>query len=370
VRQTLLRIRVDDLWSFAPVTIDGREVTAVGAGVLLLLWVLYGAVMLLREWRSGALKEGWGRLAGPFTMWLAVTVVLLSLPAWAPRFLPHGLPVFGYGTMVFLGFVFGGWAALGQAKRVGIEPEAIWDLVTWVFVAGVGGARLFYLVQKHETVFARVHGPRDFLLRVVNLSDGGLVLLGGVLAVVVAVILFCRRRGISPLRMGDVLVAPFFIGLGFGRIGCLMNGCCFGDRCTLFWAVHFPQGSAAWGALVERGFLGESAVTTYGLHPTQIYASITAFLLAGLTAAYFRRRPYDGAVLVVGMLLYATKRFVLEFLRGDELGQFGTMFTVSQWISAGIFAGGLVLWAWLAAARSRGGAGLGLTSRGPAAGRG
>lgn len=368
MRQTLLRIHVDDLWSFAPIVVDGREVTAIGAGVLLLLWMAYGAIMLLREWQSGRFKAGWGRLAGPAATWLAVAVFLLSLPAWAPRFLPSGIPVFGYGTMVFLGFVFGGWVALAQAKRVGIEPEAIWDLVTWVFIAGVGGARIFYLVQKHEKVFEGVHGPRDFLLRVVNLADGGLVLLGGVLAVVVAVILFCRRRGISPLRMGDVLVAPFFIGLGFGRIGCLMNGCCFGDRCTLPWAVHFPPGSAAWGALVDRGFLGGSAEMTYGLHPTQIYASVTAFLLAGLTAAYFRRRPYDGAVLVVGMLLYATKRFVLEFLRGDELGQFGTMFTVSQWISAGIFAGGLGLWAWLAAARPRAGGRVGLTSRGPAAG--
>lgn len=364
MRQTLLRFRVDDLWSFAPITVDGREVTAVGAGVLLLLWILYGAAMLLREWRGGRLREGWGRLAGPAAMWLAVAVVLLSLPAWAPRLLPNGIPVFGYGAMVFLGFVFGGWMALGQAKRVGIEPEVIWDLVTWVFVAGIGGARLFYLVQKHEKVFAGVKGPRDFLFRVLNLSDGGLVLLGGVLAVVVAVILFCRRRGISPLRMGDVLVAPFFIGLGFGRIGCLMNGCCFGDRCTLPWAVHFPPASAAWGALVDRGFLGESAAATYGLHPTQVYASVTAFLLAALTAAYFRRRPYDGAVLVVGMLLYATKRFLVEFLRGDELGQFGTMFTVSQWISAGIFAGGLVLWAWLAAARPRNGNGVRLSERG------
>ena len=337
MRQTLFRINIDHLWSFEPL----EGVTGVGAGYLLLLGLFVWAVSIWRDRRNRSSDEQpfWPQLIGP-AIFVAI-VVGLSLQT--PGVLRNGLPVFGYGAMVFLGFVFGGGMALRQARRVGIDPEAIWDLVTWVFVAGIGGARLFYLVQKRDKVFENVNGWGDFLFRVVNLTDGGLVLLGGVLAVVVAVILFCRRRGISPLRMGDVLVPSFFIGLGFGRIGCLMNGCCFGDRCELPWAIHFPQESAAWGALVHRGYLGPESPLTYGLHPTQIYSSITAFLLAGLTAVYFRRRPFDGAVLVVGMILYSAKRIVIEFLRGDELGQFGTMFTISQWISAAIFLGGLVL---------------------------
>ena len=66
-----------------------------------------------------------------------------------------------------------------------------------------------------------------------------------------------------------------------------------------------------------------------------------------MVEGFYIRRPFDGAVVVLGMLLYAMKRFVIEFLRGDELGQFWTMFTISQWISTGIFVGGLVLMAWL-----------------------
>jgi len=375
VRQTLIRINVLDLWSLDPI----GGVTTIGAGYVflagLLLFVagkLYGVAAIRARSASGDRKAApepgpplWAEAIVPAVV-LAVALGLRQLlMSRNPELLARGLPVFGYGVMVFLGFLFGGWVAIRQAKRVGISSEAIWELVTWVFIAGVGGARIFYLVQKHRTVFAGVSGPQDFLIRIVNLADGGLVLLGGVLAVVAAVILFCRLRGISPLRMGDVLVAPFFIGLGFGRIGCLLNGCCFGDRCALPWSIHFPPGSAAWGALVDRGFIDRAAESTYGLHPTQVYASITAFLLAALTAAYFRRRPYDGSVLVVGTLLYGVKRVILEFLRGDELGQFGTMFTISQWISAGIFATGLILWACLAAARHRAGGGVGLTSGTP-----
>lgn len=341
MRQTLFRINIDNLWSLEPL----QGVTGIGAGYLLLLGLLVWAISLVRERRSGAPADQpfWPQLIAP----AVATAIVIGLSIQPPPFMRDGVPVFGYGAMVFLGFVFGGWTALRRAKSAGIDPEAIWDLVTWVFGAGIGGARVFYLVQKRDKVFENVSGPSDFLFRVVNLTDGGLVLLGGVMAVAVAVVIFCRRRAISPLRMGDVLVPSFFVGLGFGRIGCLMNGCCFGDRCDLAWAIHFPQESAAWGALVHRGYLGPESPLTYGLHPTQIYSSITAFLLAGLTAVYFRQRPFDGAVLVVGMILYSAKRVVIEFLRGDELGQFGTMFTISQWISAGIFVGGFVLLYWL-----------------------
>lgn len=342
MRQVLFRINIADLWSLEPL----EGVTGIGAGYFLLLAGLVWGVLFVRDFRRiepSQRSSLLGRLVGPAV--LVSVVVFLSQRT--PGFMAQGIPIFGYGAMVFLGFAFGGWTALRRAERAGINPDAIWDLITWVFVAGIGGARIFYLVQKHETVFANVSSPGQALFKAVNLTDGGLVLLGGVIAVVLAIIAFCHRRGISPLRMGDVLIPSFFIGLGFGRIGCLLNGCCFGDRCTLPWSLHFPAESVPWSVLVGRGFLGPEAPTTYGLHPTQIYSSIAAFALAGLTAAYFRRRPFDGAVVVLGMLLYAIKRFIVEFLRGDELGQFGTIFTISQWISTGIFVGGLVLMAWL-----------------------
>jgi phosphatidylglycerol:prolipoprotein diacylglycerol transferase len=341
MRQTLFKINLHDLWSLEPL----GGIAAVGAGYFLLaLLAVWGGLAII-EWRRGQ-SDGTallGRLVGP----VMIAAAVFGLSQRTPEILMNGIPVYGYGAMVFLGFAFGGWSALRRARSVGIDPEVIWDLITWFFVAGIGGARLFYLVQKRDEVFTDVHGPGEFLFKVINLTDGGLVLLGGVTAVVIATVIFCHLRKIPTMLMGDVLVPSFFIGLGFGRIGCLLNGCCFGDRCGFPWAIHFPEGSAAWNALVGRGFLGPEAATTFGLQPTQIYSSIAAFLLAGLTAAYFRRRPFNGAVLVVGMLLYATKRFVIEFLRGDEMGQFGTMFTISQFISMGIFAGGLLLLTWL-----------------------
>ena len=342
MRQVLLRINLADPWSLEPI----GGVQGIGSGYLLLMGLLVWLAMTAWEYRRTK-----GFLFGSLIMPAIAVGLVLFLADRTPPMMRNGLPIFGYGVMVFCGFLFGGWSALRRADKIGWDRQLIWDLIPWIFIAGIAGARIFYLATKD--VYSGVRGVGDFVFRSVNLTDGGLVLLGGVIAVAVAVIAFCIKRRISPLAMGDLIIPSFFIGLGFGRLGCLMNGCCFGDRCSLPWAIHFPQESAAWGALYVRGYLGEAATMTYGLHPTQIYSSITAFLLAALTAAFFWRRPFEGSVLVLGMLLYSIQRFLIEFLRGDEFGQLGTIFTPSQLISGAIFVAGLTLWGVLSWMRSR-----------------
>ena len=101
-------------------------------------------------------------------------------------------------------------------------------------------------------------------------------------------------------------------------------------------------------ALMNRGVLEDAAEKCIPLHPTQIYSSINAFVLAFVTACYFRYRTKDGAVLLIAMLLYPISRFTIEFLRSDELGKFNTSLTISQWVSIGLFLAGLVYMFWLA----------------------
>ncbi|MCA9069657.1 MAG: prolipoprotein diacylglyceryl transferase, partial [Planctomycetaceae bacterium] len=96
-----------------------------------------------------------------------------------------------------------------------------------------------------------------------------------------------------------------------------------------------------------RGFVSPDSPVSMALHPSQIYSSINALVLAFLTATYFRYRNRDGAVLALGMLTYPITRFTIEYLRGDEMGQFGTSLTISQWVSLGIFLGGWIYLFWL-----------------------
>lgn len=338
MRQTLLRIRLDELW----LTNSEEGITQIGVGFLLIPWAILGLFWCLRlsksqERREEALATG--------MIWVVGLAVILSAPTWAPL---KAIPVYGYGFMLFLGFLTGGWLAARRAERQGIPGELIWDLAMWVFFGGIGGARLFYLIQYHERVFAKTPDLASKLKAIVNLPDGGLVLYGGVILGIVGYVVFCRLRKLNALLLADICVPSVFVGLAFGRMGCFLNGCCYGDRCTLPWAVTFPKGSVPFQALVNRGFLSPDAVASLPLHPTQLYSVLNALILAYLTSVYFKYRQRNGSVVVLALLTYPVTRMVIEILRGDEMGQFGTGLTISQIVSLCVFATGLVFAFWLA----------------------
>jgi len=150
------------------------------------------------------------------------------------------------------------------------------------------------------------------------------------------------------LVLADLITPSIFIGLIFGRLGCFLNGCCYGDPSSLPWSVAFPPGSAAFVSEVDRGLISADASHTRYLHPTQVYSALDGLVLAILTWNYFPYRRKDGEVLLIGWLCYPVSRFLIEFLRGDEMGQFGTSLTISQWVSLCFLAAGLVYWYFLA----------------------
>ena len=263
----------------------------------------------------------------------------------------RSVPLYGYGFMMFVGFVAAGWTAIRRGRLVGIEKDVIWDVCLWVLVGGVGGARLFYIVQYRESVFKGAQSPGDYLVALFNLREGGLVLYGGITLALAAFVLFCWRRKLSPLLMTDIIMPSFFIGLAFGRLGCFMNGCCYGDRCDLPWAIPFPLGSVPDMVLVDRGFLDKAQAVTIALHPSQVYSSLNALLLAFLMHCFFFVRRRDGSVLALALLTYPVTRFLIEFLRGDEMGKLNTPLTISQWVQPrnGCRRGGLCVLAFRAA---------------------
>ena len=358
----LLRIRPDE-W-FAARIEDG--VPVVGIWFPFLLWGVFAAVSLglasradrkraanggrdddASELQSQAVVAGIGFFGLIVARLLSRSVIRAW---WEDDF--AGIPVFGYGVMIFCGFAAGGWTGLRRARRVGLPDGLVYDLTFWAFAAGIAGARINYLLRFHERVFAapegRSLGLAGALFRAVNLSDGGLILLGGVIGAALAFVVVCVRWKVNVLRVADVAIPSCFLGLAFGRIGCLLYGCCWGDRCELPWAIHFPEGGITYDALVGRGFLAPDAPRTYGLHPTQLYSSFNALILAALTAAYFPRRPRDGAVLALALLIYPPARATLEVLRGDDTGFLNTGLTHAQTVGAILFGLGVLLAAWLA----------------------
>lgn len=253
------------------------------------------------------------------------------------------LPIFGYGMMLMIAFLSAIMLALPRARKAGIDEKHIWDLGMWILVSGIVGARVLFIVHYPGDVFnENVVTLGQKVFAVFNLSQGGLVLYGGVIFGAVVYFLFCKKNNLKPIQLADILVPSVLVGVGFGRLGCLMNGCCYGDACSLPWAIQFPAGSSTFALMEARGLVSPDAAASIPLHPSQIYSSMNAFILAFLAACYFPYRERNGDVLALAWIIYPITRFLLERVRGDELGYFQTTLTKSQFISLGMLITGIL----------------------------
>jgi phosphatidylglycerol:prolipoprotein diacylglycerol transferase len=340
MRQVLFRIP----WDGVP--LGDVRIPIFGFGCLLLVWMVLGA------WALYDIRRQTGKWQlpdlGSSIYWCVVAAAIVQAPVFGRRLAPDGLPIFGYGAMLLAALASAIWLAAWRARQEGLPGETIWDLAVWLILSGIVGARVFYLVQYGHEVYAKARTLPEILFATVNLSSGGIVLYGAVIAGAAAYFTFCHLRKLPPLQLADIITPSIFIGIGFGRIGCLLNGCCYGDRCDLPWAIVFPAEGVPTQILIDRGYLPADAPHSPPLHPTQIYSAIDGFLIAGLTLWYYRYRRRPGDVLALALLIAPVTRFLIEFVRGDEYGQWGTTLTISQWISVALFAVGIGFQVYLA----------------------
>lgn len=335
MRSILFTISLDGSVDFGPL----GKVPVFGAGLLLALWLLLGTILF------AVMAKRHGVRAIPrvnLIVWLIIALIIHELPRFIQK-----VPVYGYGTMLFVGFLASTGAASWRIRRLGYDGEIAWDAAMWIFISGILGARAFYVIQYWDRFFVPGANVTQVVRALVNLPDGGLVLYGGVISAGFGYYLFCRRRQIEPRALADIVITSVFIGLLFGRLGCLMHGCCYGDVCSLPWAVTFPQGSVPFESLVSRGYLSPAEGRSLPLHPTQIYDSINALTLALLTWGCYPFRRRDGEIVAMGWIIYPVNRFLIEFLRSDEPGRFGTSLTISQWVSIFLFVSGASFYLWV-----------------------
>ena len=308
-----------------------------GWGLLLLAWaVLGGAGFAWAAWRHG-LRQAAALLGLPLA-------ALGALVAWGLPALDDGagVPVRGYGVMLLAAAAAGTALSVVRGRRVGIEADAILALATEVFLWGLVGARLFYVLEYRDRFFASGRGLGESLGDVLNIAGGGLVVFGALPTAAVATWWFARRRGVPLLRLADCIAPGLLVGLALGRVGCFLNGCCFGGPCDLPWAVRFPEGSppaahfpAADGASVP-------------VHPTQLYAALDAAVLAALAIAFTPLARRAGEVFALVLTLHPLARILLEAIRVDEPPALGTSLSISQLISVILLCAAAALWWWIA----------------------
>ena len=246
-------------------------------------------------------------------------------------------PIFSYGLLILLGFMTATFLCQREAARRGLARERVMDFGVWGVLAGVVGARVFYVVQFWEESFA---GRSWF--RLLAIWEGGLVFYGGFLTALLVGGWYLWRHDLPVVRVLDTC-APFVpVGMAFGRIGCWLNGCCWGWRCSAAmpaFLTRFPPGSPAHGAQVDAGLIDAGAARALPLHPTQLYDAGHSLLMFVLLWWYLRKNPPDGAPTLVLLVLYGVGRFCLEWVRGDHIVTF-TGLTVAQNISLAMVAAG------------------------------
>jgi len=215
-------------------------------------------------------------------------------------------PIHAYGFMLALSFLLGIWIASVRAKRAGLDPTVIADMGFWVILSAIVGARAYY-------VFLHFEEFRGDLISIVNpfhgglVGIGGLVMYGGFIGAILASAFYFYKKKHHFLPYADAAAPSFGLGVALTRIGCFLNGCCYGSGAA-HGGVTFPMSSAA-------GLYQHEIHAAAGLYPSQLYESAGGLLIVLAVLLVERKKFFQGFLFYSAGLLYAVLRFIVDFSR-------------------------------------------------------
>jgi phosphatidylglycerol:prolipoprotein diacylglycerol transferase len=252
------------------------------------------------------------------------------------------LPVRAYGTLVIIGFLLAVWRSMrvcasrmqtepeGSPRR--IAPDTIFDFALVGLIAGIAGARLVYVLLDWPTFQQNPVAALKFW-------EGGLSLHGAMLGAILCLFIYCRLKRISAWALADLGAVAWPLAYAFGRIGCLLNGCCYGSVCDLPWGVRFPD---------ER-FPGQNVLTPPS-HPIQLYAALINLGFFYILTRWEKRPHRDGELFFGYLAMYGAYRGLMEIFRAGATSTYllpGLHLTETHLISALMVLIGLGGIAWL-----------------------
>ncbi len=240
------------------------------------------------------------------------------------------LTVHSFGLMVALGFLAALFfmtrlARLGFVEK--LPEEGVSQLVLCAMLGGAFGARLAYVCEHWSAEYAE----RPFL-EIFRFDKGGLMFYGGLIGAIVVIAFFSKVKKISLVRILDLCAVGLPLGHAFGRVGCFLNGCCFGRVCDSVISVKYPANSPAWWQQVGNGLIGRGATETLPILPSQLIEATANIILFAALFAYARKKPAEGRVAGAYLIAYAVIRFFTETLRNDPRMMVGPL-TISQFLS-------------------------------------
>lgn len=209
--------------------------------------------------------------------------------------------IFSYGTILALSFVVCISLMIRQKARIGLSTQGIYDMTVWTIVGGLLGARITYVIL-HWNEFSKN------LTEIIMIQRGGLAFFGSYIGGAIALTLYLKRHKLPFLNFADFFSPFVALGHAFGRIGCFMNGCCYGGPTACPWGVTFPKGS------LPSAHYG----LNHHIHPTQLYECGLLIGLFVLLQKIDKNKKFEGQTFSLYLIAYSLIRFSMEFLRGDR----------------------------------------------------
>lgn len=231
-----------------------------------------------------------------------------------------------YGVVLVGAFFVCLWLAKIEARRVNLSKKTIDHLANYLLLGGLLGARVYY---------ALFYDPYYYFTKpwtLLFIWEGGLAIHGAIIGGILALYIFSRKWQINFFSLADLLAPIVLLGQAIGRLGCFLNGCCYGYPTTKPWGVIFPQDSFAY---YQFGY--------QALHPTQLYE--LGLDLLGFVFLWLSRRKvaFRGQLFSLYLISYGLIRFVVSFFRADSLYLWGTSLKMAHLLSIALVLAGVII---------------------------
>ena len=215
--------------------------------------------------------------------------------------------IYSYGLMFAIAVLVCAFFLSKDAAQKGISRETVFDLVFWVVLSGLIGARLFFVILNWK-YFLQYPGE------IINVQNGGLAFQGSLVFGTIAGLIYVKKNKLSLVTVIDLCAPYAALGQSIGRIGCFLNGCCFGK--SVPWGIYFP-------------------VLKYRAYPTQLFDAIGLFVIFLFLKRMQKKSLLPGQIFVLYLVLASLLRFIVEFFRADHYHLFAGL-SVYQWVCLGL----------------------------------
>lgn len=239
---------------------------------------------------------------------------------------------------MFAAFAFGTWLAVRRARSEMVDSGLVMDLVVWILISSLVGARFTYVIFHLDEFRGRWLDTVSPIQSDGTLGIAGLVVIGGIVFAVITSIWYLGRKNIPYFKMMDIMVPSLAFGIGLGRIGCFFNGCCFGHPTESLIGIVFPSTC-----------LAGSVYPGQAIRPTQLYALVYSFAIGIILLLRTGSKRFEGELFGLFFVFYGVARFINESLRYYResmiLGKFGEFsFTISMLLSLIMLTFGIAIY--------------------------